>query len=124
MFASIVGIFKSTLAPMFDDEYSYDKYSVLLNLVGTSAAGLYVTEQTSKMVLGHTDAGETEGDDDELEVRFGITSRNAKTNQRRKVQMPAQTQRLFPFPAANWSKWMIPFASTLSRTARSATCAK
>ena len=124
MFASVVGIFKSTLAPMFDDEYSYDKYSVLLNLVGTSAAGLYITEETSKMVLGHTDVGETEGDDDELEVRFGITSRNAKTNQRRKVQMPAQTQRLFPFPAANWSKWMILFASTLSRTARLATCAK
>ncbi len=104
MFASIVGIFKSTLAPMSDDEHTsekgtYEKEFVLLNLVDTNAAGLYVTEIASKMVLGRTDAGETEGEDDELEVRFGISNRNVETNQRRKVQMSAQTQGLWFFPA-------------------------
>ena len=79
---------------MSDDEYTYDKLSVL-DLVDTSAAGLFVTEATSKMVLCHTDAGETEGDDDELEVRFGISNRDTKTNQRRKVQMP-DTETLCP----------------------------
>jgi hypothetical protein len=51
------------------------------------------------MVLSHPDAGEIGGDDDDLEVRFGISNRHTKTNQRRKVQMPAQTQRLCALPA-------------------------
>ena len=51
------------------------------------------------MVLGRTDADEFEGDADELAVRFGISNRNVETNQRRKVQMSAQTQGLWLFPA-------------------------
>jgi len=93
VFASIVGIFKSTLAPMSDDERTSEKGTYEKEFV------LYVTEIASKMLLGRTDAGETEGDDDELEVRFGISNRNVETNQRRKVQMSAQTQGLWLFPA-------------------------
>ncbi|DBB07206.1 TPA: hypothetical protein ACH3X1_011771 [Trebouxia sp. C0004] len=78
---------------MSDDGYVYEKDFVMLSVVDTSAPGLYLVEATSKTLLSRADPDE--GDDDELEVRFGISHRNLDTNQRRKVQMSAQTQGLW-----------------------------
>ncbi|DBA95140.1 TPA: hypothetical protein ACH3X1_015694 [Trebouxia sp. C0004] len=82
---------------MSDDGYVYEKDFVMLSVVDTNAPGLYVVEATSKTLLSRADPdeGDDGGDDDELEVRFGISHRNLDTNQRRKVQMSAQTQGLW-----------------------------
>ena len=101
MFAAIVGIGRSTLAPMSDAEDEYEKEYVLLNLIDTAAAGLYVVEVQCKTVLFHADADGTEGDDDEVELRFNVSNRNVDTNKGRKLQLSARTQGLWLFYAHN-----------------------
>ena len=99
MFASIVGIFKSTLAPMSDEEHAYEKDFVLVQLADTSLPGLYVLEAVPKIILSRSNGGETEGDDDEVVVQYGIFNLNPITSQRRRVTMTLQTQGMWLFPA-------------------------
>ncbi len=66
----MVGNFESTLAAMSDDEYTYLSCSICL-------IQTLLVYMSLKVALGHTDAGEPEGDHDEYEVRLRSAYPNA-----------------------------------------------